>query len=143
MRTIGLRVDLSHCRRSAVGVGGAHVGRRLDLERVAVAVELERPLRRGVADRRLELGGGHQERVGVDPQVDGYVLALHETDRDVAHLLSGRGAGDVVSLAAAIVDGDERDVLEAAEQRPPTVLGIEELGRVDVVPDSATSRSRL
>ena len=81
----------------------------------------------------VELGGRHEVRVGVDPEVDGDVLALHEPDRDVADLLGGRGAGDVVALAAAIVDADQRDVLEVGEQRLPAVLGIEELGRIDVV----------
>ena len=80
-------------RRSRTLAGGSIV------ERVAVVVELERPLRRAAVDRRLELGGGHEVRVGVDPEVDGDVLALHQPDGDVADLLGGRRAGDVVALA--------------------------------------------
>ena len=70
----------------------------------------------------------------MDPEVDGDVLALHEPDGDVTDLRRGGGAGDVVALAAAVVDADHADVLELGEQRLPAVLRIEELRGVDVVP---------
>src|SRR5262245_4489015 len=66
----------------AAHLGVANVGRGLDLEGVAEAVELERPLGRPGVHRRVELGRRHEKRVGVDPQVDLDVLALDESDGD-------------------------------------------------------------
>ena len=142
------RIAAGDGRRRAGGSGGeinhrccslglilalAHVGRRLDRERVAVVVELERPVGCAAVDRRRELGRRHQVGVGMDPEVDGDVLTLHEPDGDVADLRRGGGAGDVVALAAAVVDTDHADVLEVGEQRLPAVLRVEELRGVDVV----------
>src|SRR5688572_2245312 len=121
------RVSMGGGARSTIAAGLwlilrlAHVGGRLDRERVAVMVELEVPVRRAAVDRRLEFGGHHEVRTRVDPEVDGDVLALHQPHGDVADLLGGCRAGEVVALAAAVVDADHGDVLEVGEQRLPAV----------------------
>src|SRR6187549_1976069 len=83
----------------AAGLRLADVGGRLDLERVAVMVELELPVGRGAVEDRLELGRRHEVGVRVDPHVDGDVLTRDEPHRDVGDLGRRSRAGDVVAVA--------------------------------------------
>src|SRR3954452_7536151 len=65
------RVTIGTGARSTIATGLrlTDVGRRLDIEGVAVVIEFQLPVGRAAVDDRLELGRRDQVGVRVDPQV--------------------------------------------------------------------------